>query len=60
MAESKHEKLVEQLKRTTSNLDMIDIDMQVQDPKVRRSLKRLLQERQRFLLKQIKAATEKL
>jgi hypothetical protein len=60
MAESKHEKLVEQLKRTTSNLDMIDIDMQVQDPKVRRSLKRLLQDRQSFLLKQIKAETEKL
>lgn len=60
MAESKHEKLVEQLKRTTSNLDMIDIDMQVQDPKVRRSLKRLLQDRQRFLMKQIKVETEKL
>ena len=60
MAESKHEKLVEQLKRTTSNLDMIDIDMQVQDPKVRRSLKRFLQDRQRFLMKQIKAETEKL
>ena len=60
MAESKHEKLVEQLKRTTSNLDMIDIDMQVKDSKVRRSLKRLLQDRQRFLLKQIKAETEKL
>tara|TARA_B100001093_G_C26124446_1_gene716406 strand:+ start:358 stop:540 length:183 start_codon:yes stop_codon:yes gene_type:complete len=60
MAELKYDKLVNSLKDITDQLETIDIDTRMQDSKVRKALKRLFQDRQRWLLKQIKSETEKL